>query len=74
MHFPSEIKEVDDKVNKNSLDILAYESRLKQKEDLTNELERYLFSIIITTNNLICLLNQNLNHLVEIMVILTIAY
>ena len=39
MHFHSEIKEVDDKVNKKSLDILAYESRLKQKEDLTNELE-----------------------------------
>ena len=33
-------KKVDDKVIKNSSDILGFESRLKQKEDLTTELER----------------------------------
>ena len=35
-----EVKKVVDRANKNSSDILAYESRLKQKEDLVNELER----------------------------------
>ena len=31
LHFDSEIKKVDDKANKNSSEILAYEIRLKQK-------------------------------------------
>ena len=35
-----EVKKADDKVTKNSSDILGFESRLKQKEDLTTELER----------------------------------
>ena len=35
-----EVKKVDDKVTKNSTDILGFESRLKQKEYLTTELER----------------------------------
>ena len=35
-----EVKNVDDKVKKNITDILGFESRLKQKEDLTNDLER----------------------------------
>ena len=39
-HFTSDIKKVDDKANKNSSDILVYESRLKQKEDRIDELER----------------------------------
>ena len=39
-YISDEIKEVDDKVKKNSSEILRYESRLKQKEDLVNELER----------------------------------
>ena len=39
-HIDDEVKKVDDKVTKNSSDILGFESRLKQKEDLTNELER----------------------------------
>ena len=39
-HIVDEVQKVDDKVKKNSSDIFAYESRLKQKEDLTNELER----------------------------------
>ena len=39
-HFDNEIKIVDDKANKNSSDILTYESRLKQKEDRIDELER----------------------------------
>ena len=38
--FDSEFKKVDDEVGKNSSDILLYESRLKQKEDITNDLER----------------------------------
>ena len=38
--FDSEFKKVDDKVGKNSSDILLYEDRLKQKEDITNDLER----------------------------------
>ena len=38
--FNAEIKKIDDKVIKNSSEILSYESRLKQKEDVTNDLER----------------------------------
>ena len=34
-----EVKKFDDKVTKKSSDILGFESRLKQKEDLTTELE-----------------------------------
>ena len=33
-------KEIDDKTKKNSTDILGFESRLKQKEDTLNDLER----------------------------------
>ena len=39
-HIADEVKNVDDKVSKNSSDILGFESRLKQKEDSTIELER----------------------------------
>ena len=39
-HISDELKKVDDKVKRNSSDILSYESRLKQKEDLINDLER----------------------------------
>ena len=39
LHFDSEIKKVDDKANKNSSEILAYEIRLKQKEDLINDFD-----------------------------------
>ena len=35
-----EVKKVDDKVSKNSTDIFGFESRLKQKEDTLNNLER----------------------------------
>ena len=38
--FESKSKKVDDKVGNKSSDILSYESRLKQKEDITNDLER----------------------------------
>ena len=39
-HIADEVKKVDDKVSKNSTDILGFESRLKQKEDILNDLER----------------------------------
>ena len=32
-HIADEVKKVDDKVTKNSTDILGFESRLRQKED-----------------------------------------
>ena len=38
-HIASEIKTIDDKTKKNPSDILAFESRLKQKEDTINESE-----------------------------------
>ena len=38
-HIADEVKNVDEKVSKNSTDILGFESRLKQKEDLANDLE-----------------------------------
>ena len=34
------LKKVDDRVTKSSTDILSFESRLKQKEDNLNDLER----------------------------------
>ena len=39
-HIADEVKKVDDEVTKNSTDILDFESRLKQKEDTLNDLER----------------------------------
>ena len=39
-HIGDEVKNVDDKVTKNSTGILGFESRLKQKEDTLNGLER----------------------------------
>ena len=39
-HIADEVKKIDDKVSKNSTDILGFESRLKQKEDNLNDLER----------------------------------
>ena len=39
--FNAEIKKADDKVVKNSSDILAYENRVKQKENRIENLERY---------------------------------
>ena len=39
-YLADEVKKVDGKVKKNSTDILGFESRSKQKEDLTNDLER----------------------------------
>ena len=41
-HIADEIKKVDDKAKKNASDILAFENRLKQKEDTVNENERGL--------------------------------
>ena len=39
-HIADEVKKVDDKVKKNSTDILGFESRLKQLEDTLNDLEK----------------------------------
>ena len=39
-HIADEVKKVDDKVTKDSTDILGFESRLIQKEDILNDLER----------------------------------
>ena len=39
-HIADEVKKIDDKTKKNSTDILGFESRLKQKEDTLNNLER----------------------------------
>ena len=39
-HIAGEVKKVDDKVKNNANDILGFESRLKQKEDIVNEAQR----------------------------------
>ena len=39
-HIADKVKKVDDKTKKNSVDILGFDSRLKQKEDTLNDLER----------------------------------
>ena len=44
-HVADEVKKVDDKVKKNADDILEFESRLKQKEDIVDEGQReYCFT------------------------------
>ena len=39
-HIATEVKKIDDKTRKNASDILGFENRLKQKEDIANENER----------------------------------
>ena len=39
-HIADEIKKVDDQVKKNASDILGFDSRLKQKEDIVDEVQR----------------------------------
>ena len=39
-HIATEVKTIDDKAKKNAGDILAFENRLKQKEDTVNENEK----------------------------------
>ena len=39
-HIADEVKKVDDKTKKNASDILGFESRLKQKEDIVDEEQR----------------------------------
>ena len=39
-HIADEIKKVDDKTKKNASDILGFDSRLKQKEDIVDEGQR----------------------------------
>ena len=39
-HNATEVKTIDDKTKKNASDILGFESRLKQKEDIVDEVQR----------------------------------
>ena len=39
-HIATEVKAIDDKTKKNASDILGFESRLKQKEDIIDEVHR----------------------------------
>ena len=39
-HIANEVKTIDDKTKKNPSDILGFESRLKQKEDIVDEVQR----------------------------------
>ena len=39
-HISDEVRKIDDKTKKNASDILAFESRLKQKEDVADESQR----------------------------------
>ena len=39
-HIATEVKTIDDKTKKNASNILGFESRLKQKEDIVDEVER----------------------------------
>ena len=39
-HIATEVKTIDDKTKKNASDILGFESRLKQKEDIVHEVQR----------------------------------
>ena len=39
-HIATEVKTTDDKTKKNASDILGFESRLKQKENIVDEVQR----------------------------------
>ena len=39
-HITTEVKTADDKTKKSASDILGFESRLKQKEDIVDEVQR----------------------------------
>ena len=39
-HIATEVKSIDDKTKKNASDILAFESRLKQKEDIIDDVQK----------------------------------
>ena len=39
-HIAEEVKKIDDKVTKNASDILGFENRLKQKENIADEAQR----------------------------------
>ena len=39
-HIATEVKTIDDKTKRNASDILGFESRLKQKEDIVDEVQR----------------------------------
>ena len=39
-HIATKVKSIDDKTKKNASDILGFESRLKQKEDIVDEVQR----------------------------------
>ena len=39
-HIATQVKAIDDKTKKNASDILGFESRLKQKEDIVDEVQR----------------------------------
>ena len=39
-HITAEVKIIDDKTKKNATDILGFEIRLKQKEDIVDEVQR----------------------------------
>ena len=43
-HVSTEVKKIDDETRKNSSDILGFENRLKQKEDIVDENQRELSS------------------------------
>ena len=45
-HIATEVKTIDDKAKKNASDILSFESRLKQKEDIVTT--RYCYKKIST--------------------------
>ena len=55
-HIADEVKKVDDKFTKNSSNILGFESRLKEKENLTNEF--FLEEIIMLSNKVIYYTSQ----------------
>ena len=39
-HIATEVKTINDKTKKNAIDILGFESRLKQKEDIVDEVQK----------------------------------
>ena len=71
-HIATEVKTIDDKTKKNASDILGFENRLKQKEDIVDENQRGLSfnrGLSIIFKKIILYMNVNQVHLILLILI-----
>ena len=68
-YIATEVKTIDDKTKKNASDILGFENRLKQKEDIADENQRGLSFNRGFFKKIILYMNVNQVHLILLMLI-----